>query len=100
MDLDVVGMAVAAALVVGGEDVGASLLAGCGERAPRPSSTSADQNEPSAWLVSVVGHAGVEVVEELDARDTEDLGGASCFVVASIGEYLGRGDRTPSATSP
>ena len=49
--LDVVGMAVAAALVVDGEDLGVLLAQDRGELRAAASSTSAPENAPSASFV-------------------------------------------------
>ncbi len=89
MDLDVVGMAVATALVVGGEHLGMFLVEDRGQ-APR---RFLDVGGPERSLGVVgrqVDHARVAVAEELHASDTEDLSGADCFFGAPFAELLRR----------
>ena len=76
VDLDVVGVAVAAVVVVVGEDVGLLLVEDRGPGAGPPASTSACQKRGGVVVGRLAHHPGVDVAEELDPLGAEELGRA------------------------
>ena len=90
--LDVIGMAVVAVLVVDREHVGVLLLEDRASRAAA-SSMSALAERARRVVGRLAGHAGVEVVEELDAVDAEDLGGRVQLGDAPVDELLAGRER-------
>ena len=89
VDLDVVGVAVAAALVVGGEHVG--LLAPQDLRESLGRLVEIGGREGAVGIVRRLAvHAGVVVAEELDARDAEHVGRPLTLDGATVAERFGR----------
>ena len=87
MHLDVVGMAVATAFVVGGDDLGVFLFEDRRELARRLFHVGGP--ERSRGVVGRrVDHARVAVAEELDARDAEHLCRPTGFVGTPVAELL------------
>ena len=85
--LDVVGVAVPASLVVGGDDFSVFLVEDRGQT-PRRLFDVGGPERPRLVVRRRVDHAGILVAEELHARDAEELRGAPRFFRAPVGEYL------------
>ena len=91
--LDVVGVAVAAVVVVDGEHVGVLLVEDARRAGPRPRRRRRVANEPGVVVRRLAGHARVAVAEELDAVDAEDLGGRVQLGDAPVDERLAGRER-------
>ena len=85
--LDVVGVAVTAALVVDGEDVGLLLAEERGEMACGLLHVGGGERVGSV-VGGLTGHAGVVVGQERDARRAEHGRGVARFLFASLAECL------------
>ena len=87
-----VGMAVAAVVVVDGEHVGALVAQDGGQARRRLVEVGA--GERSVGVVrGFAGHAGVAVAEEFDPVDAQHLGRRLQLGDAALGERLARGER-------
>ena len=87
--LDVIGVAVVAVLVVDREHVGVLLLEDAGQ--PGRGLVDVGARERARRVVGrLAGHAGVDVVEELDPVDAEDVGGRVQLGDAPLDELLAR----------